>query len=231
MSYNLQYESTTVEEAVGLALTALQEEKFKGTLSTTATSDKVEEPELQYITMADLNSKGFITETAVNEALKDKVDKVEGKQLSTEDFTTELKNKLVSLSNTSGGSSGDNTALLEQINSLVQQVESLSTQTNTLRGDFDTLVSGNTTTAIETFNEIVAFLNGIEDSQDLESIIASIEQQIASKQGTINDLEQIRSNAALGATALQSVPSEYVTTTQLNEAIASAITTALNTEV
>ena len=231
MSYNLQYESATVEEAVGKALTALQEEKFKGTLSTTATSEEVEEPELQYITMADLNSKGFITENAVNEALKDKVDKVEGKQLSTEDFTTALKNKLESLSNTSGGSSGDNTALLEQINSLVQQVESLSTQTNTLRGDFDTLVSGNTTTAIETFNEIIAFLNGIEDSQDLESIIASIEQQIASKQEAINDLEQIRQNAALGATALQSIPSEYVTTTQLNEAIASAITTALNTEV
>ena len=90
-----------------------------------------------------------------------KQDKVEGKGLSTEDFTTELKSKLSGLSNY------DDT----QIN---QAVESLQTQLNTL-------VSGNASTAIESFNEIIAFLNGIEDSQSLDSIIASIEQQIASK--------------------------------------------------
>lgn len=38
---------------------------------------------------------------------------------------------------------------------------------------------------------------------DLSSIIASIEQQIASKQDKITDLETIRSGAAKGATALQ----------------------------
>lgn len=90
-----------------------------------------------------------------------KVDKVSGKQLSTEDFTTALKNKLSGLSNY------DDT----QIN---QTIQSLQTQLNTL-------VSGNTSTAIESFNEIIAFLDGIEDSQSLDSIIASIEQQIASK--------------------------------------------------
>ena len=50
---------------------------------------------------------------------------------------------------------------------------------NTLREDFDTLVSGDTTTAIKTFNEIIAFLNGVEDTESLEGIIAGIEQQIA----------------------------------------------------
>ena len=57
----------------------------------------------------------------------------------------------------------------------------MSDAIETLRGDFDNIVSGDTTTAIKTFNEVIAFLDGITDTQDLESIIASIEQQIAGK--------------------------------------------------
>ena len=90
-----------------------------------------------------------------------KVDKVNGKQLSTEDFTTALKTKLEGLNNY------DDTELSEAI--------------ETLRGDFDEIVSGDTTTAIKTFNEVIAFLDGLTDTQDLESIIANIEQQIAGK--------------------------------------------------
>lgn len=215
-----------------------------------------------------------------------KVDKVSGKQLSTEDFTTVLKTKLEGLSNY------DDTEL--------------SNALSTLRGDFDKLVSGDTTTAIKTFNEVIAFLDGIQDTQDLSSIIASIEQQIAGKMdkvtlatvatsGSYNDLsnkptipsEQVNAdwNATSGKaqilnkptipsavtestvsgwgftkntgtyskpsggipktdlasavqtslgkadTALQAVPSGYATETYVNNAIASAITTTLNTAV
>lgn len=112
-----------------------------------------------------------------------KVDKVNGKQLSTEDFTTILKTKLEGLSNY------DDTELSEAL--------------STLREDFDKLVSGDTTTAIKTFNEIIAFLDGIQDSQDLSSIIASIEHQITAKQDRITDLDAIRRGAEKGATAVQ----------------------------
>ncbi len=132
---------------------------------------------------------------ALASALDDKVDKVNGKQLSTEDFTSALKGKLEGLSNY------DDTELSEAL--------------STLRGDFDKLVSGDTTTAIKTFNEIIAFLDGIQDSQDLPSIIASIEQQIAAKQDKITDLDTIRDGASKGATALQSIPEEYVTEEEL----------------
>lgn len=121
---------------------------------------------------------------AKKEEWDNKVDKVSGKQLSTEDFTTTLKQKLDGLSNY------DDT----QIN---EAVESLQSQLNTL-------VSGDASNAIESFNEIIAFLNGIEDSQSLESIIASIEQQIADKQDAIDDIEDIREGASKGLTALQS---------------------------
>lgn len=101
---------------------------------------------------------GFVTEDSLT-------NKINGKGLSTEDFTTALKTKLESLSNY------DDTAL--------------SNALSTLRSDFDELVSGDTTTAIKTFNEVIAFLDGLTDTQDLESIIASIEQQIAGKMDNV----------------------------------------------
>lgn len=98
-------------------------------------------------------------------AIGNKVDKVTGKGLSAEDFTSEFKSKLEALSNY------DDTELSNAI--------------STLRGDFNKLVSGDTTTAIKTFNEVIAFLDGITDSEDLAGIIASIEQQIAGKMDNV----------------------------------------------
>jgi hypothetical protein len=119
----------------------------------------------EYVTETELTNKGYATTSSVNTALGGKVDKVTGKQLSTEDFTTALKNKLSSLNNY------DDTAIN-------QSVQSLQAQLNTL-------VSGNASSAVESFNEIIAFLEGIEDSQSLDSIIASIEQQIAGKMDNV----------------------------------------------
>lgn len=176
-----------------------------------------------------------------------KVDKVDGKQLSTEDFTTLLKQKLDGLSNY------DDTEISQAVSKL--------------RADLDALLSGDTTTAIKTFNEVIAFLDGIEDSESLDAIIASIEQQIAGKMdkvtlaavatsGNYNDLSNkptipsavtestvsgwgftkntgtyskpsggipktdlasaVQTSLGKADTALQSVPSEYVTETELN---------------
>lgn len=190
-----------------------------------------------------------------------KVDKVDGKQLSTEDFTTALKQKLEGLNNYNDA----------EINAAVS---SLQTQLNTL-------VSGNANDAINSFNEIIAFLDGIKDNQDLSSIIASIEQQIASKMdkvtlanvatsGSYNDLndkptipsavtestvsgwgftkntgtyskpstgipksdldDSVQTSLGKADTALQSVPSEYITENELtgkNYATNTALQTAM----
>lgn len=125
-----------------------------------------------------------ISRLATKVELQGKVDKIDGKQLSTEDFTTLLKERLEGLSNY------DDTEIQASVSKL--------------RTDLDTLVSGDTTTAIKTFNEVIAFLDGLEDTEDLASIIASIEQQIAAKQDAITDLDTIRSGASKGATAVQS---------------------------
>ena len=54
----------------------------------------------------------------------------------------------------------------------------------------------------------------LKEHQDISNL--ATKEELNAKQDTISDLDTIRSGAALGATALQSVPSEYVTETELN---------------
>ena len=148
-----------------------------------------------------------------------KVDKVEGKGLSTEDFTTVLKDKLNSLSNY------NDTAINNAINALQQSL--------------NTLLNGNPNDAINSFNEIIAFLDGVKDNQDLSGIIASIEQQIAGKLDKTVAVETYLSKTDASSTyqpkGSYQAAGDYATKTEMNNAIASAIssaiTTALNTEV
>lgn len=54
--------------------------------------------------------------------------------------------------------------------------------------------------------------------EELEiSIRGYIDEKVDLKQNVIEDLDSIRSGAAAGATALQTVPSEYITETELTE--------------
>lgn len=128
-------------------------------------------------------SANAVQNKAVTMALNDKVSKEIGKGLSSEDFTATLKEKLDSLSNY------DDSAIVAAI--------------NRLRSDLDNLVSGDTTKAINSYNDVIAFLAGIEDSKSLEGIIAAIEKQITAKQDEVADLDAIREGSAKGATAVQ----------------------------
>jgi hypothetical protein len=89
------------------------------------------------------------------------VRKVIGMGLSQNDFTNILKAKLESLENY------DDTQVRALITSLTNRL--------------DTLVDGDVTQAIETFNEVIAFLDGLSDTQSLAEIIASIQSEIATK--------------------------------------------------
>lgn len=66
----------------------------------------------------------------------------------------------------------------ELIESVRQDAEK-NTATITLR--LDTLVSGNASEAIDNFNEIVAFLDGISDKESLQGILAGIASSISGK--------------------------------------------------
>jgi len=94
---------------------------------------------------------------------------------------------------------------------------------SSLQTALDALTSGDTTTAIESFNEIVAFLENVSDSSTLQGIIAGLNTSIAAKFTKpetgipASDLAQaVRDLLALAGTAVQpSTLNGYVTTSTL----------------
>lgn len=90
--------------------------------------------------------------------LAGKVDIIAGKGLSTEDFTTALRTKLEELHNYNDAT-------------LTAAVEAVQTQLNTL-------MSGNVSEAIESFNEIEAFLAGITDAQTLAGLMSDLRTEV-----------------------------------------------------
>lgn len=79
------------------------------------------------------------------------------------------------------GESYDDTEIRNALTALQQQV--------------NTLVSGDASSAIESFNEIIAFLANVEDSQTLSGIIAGLNQSIANVQAAIpTKISQLQNN-------------------------------------
>lgn len=86
------------------------------------------------------------------------------------------------------------------------------------------------TESIELTSNISVGGGGSYDDTEIRNELAELSAEIGKKQDTITDLETIRSGAAKGATALQSVPATYATKTYVDEAILSAITNELNAD-
>ena len=60
---------------------------------------------------------------------------------------------------------------------------SVNSSVSSLQSQINTIVSGDASSAIESFNEITAFLSGVEDTETLDGIIAGINTEIAKKAG------------------------------------------------
>ena len=72
-------------------------------------------------------------------------------------------------------------AVYNALESTLQKIKEVEETATNVRDDFDILVNGDSSSLIESFNEVVDFLEGLEDTQNLASIIANIERQIADK--------------------------------------------------
>lgn len=95
----------------------------------------------------------------VEELQDNKIDKVEGKQLSTEDFTTILKTKLEGLTNYNDAE-------------ITAKIDTLKTRLDVLVG------SDNATAVIDTFQEIEAFLQGITNTENLTGLLQEMKGEI-----------------------------------------------------
>ena len=163
---------------------------FKGHAKATYMSDgRTVEDAINEIPTPENLSK-YATKQEVTDGLGGKVDKVSGKGLSTEDFTSALKTKLEGLSNYND-------------TEISNAVSSLQTQLNTL-------VSGNANDAINSFNEIIAFLDGVKDTQDLAGIIAAIELQIAGKMDSVTLAKVATSGSYNDLSNKPTIPAEQV---------------------
>lgn len=91
-------------------------------------------------------------------ALERKVDKVEGKGLSSNDLTNELLEKIKGLSNY------DDSAIKSEITSI--------------KSDIDTLLGEGASDAIDTFHDIEDFLRGITDKQTLTGLLDDLRKEV-----------------------------------------------------
>lgn len=123
------------------------------------------------------NDSNFVNGSELSTALDTKVNKVAGKDLSTNDFTDELKNKL------------DSIASGAEANVQADWNEKDSTKDSYIRN---------------------------KPNLDNYATDDELQQALANKQDIIADLADIRAGATLGSTALQEVPSNYVTDENLD---------------
>lgn len=150
--------------------TALQEEQFKGTYSLPEggiPKDDLSQSVQESLGKADtaLQEHQSLEDYATKKELESYVEKKDGYGLSQEDFTTTLKNKLSGLENY------DDAEVQAAIEALGARL--------------DALVGTSASEAIDTFNEIVEFLDGVEDTATLEGIIADIGKQISAVEAKI----------------------------------------------
>ena len=128
------------------------------------------------------NSTNPVANKVIVYALDTKVDKEYAKGLSANDFTNALRAKLESLNNY------DDTAINNAI--------------NTLRNDVNTLLNGDPSEYIEKYNQIIAFLENLEDDTTLEGVIAAIQLEIGEKQDALvsgQNIKTINGQSILGS--------------------------------
>lgn len=106
----------------------------------------------------DIDPAGYYNKQQINDMLTHYVKAVEGKQLSTEDFTALLRDKLEKLENYND-------------NVLNEAITGLNQRLNLLLGE-------GATDAIDTFNEIVSFLEGITDTENLGKMLSDLRKDI-----------------------------------------------------
>ena len=133
--------------------------------------------------------------TAITALQNGKVDKVPGKQLSTEDFTTAEKNKLAELNNY------DDTQLQADISTLMADVEELGNELNTTNSNLNTEATARQSADTTLQNNIDSEASTRENADtNLQSLITTLEnnaETIVTKGTTILGYNYIKYNSGI----------------------------------
>ena len=122
--------------------------------------------------------------TATQTALNNKVDKVEGKGLSTEDYTTAEKEKLATLTNYNDTEiKADITKLQSSVGTLQSDVSTAKENISTLQEDV-TGIEGNVSTLTQSVSTLDTTVDG------LNTTVEGLETDVTELQGTVSDVEE-----------------------------------------
>ena len=130
--------------------------EYVDTGQSTSSDYQLTKEKVEGVLTGEITSHNHASQLA--EALVNYVQKVAGKDLSTNDFTDELKQKLEGLSNYNDSAVQ---AAIAAINTRI-----------------DTLLGTSASEAIDTFNEIEAFLAGITDTETLTGLLNDLKTEI-----------------------------------------------------
>lgn len=121
--------------------------------------------------------------TAITTLQNDKVDKVAGKQLSTEDFTTAEKNKLAGLNNY------DDTQVQADISTLMADVEDLGNELDTTNSNLNTETTARENADSNLQNQITTILNNLNaEITNRGNADTNLQQQITSNLNKLNNI-------------------------------------------
>ena len=108
----------------------------------------------------------------------------------------------------------------DRVNCIKDEIIDIPTQFKTINGN-DILGEGDIT--IEANVDLTGYATEqwVEEQEYAPlSDVNYLAMMVSGKQPTITDLDEIRTGAELGKTAIQEIPSEYITETELNDALA-----------
>ena len=130
--------------------------EYVNTGQSTSSDYQLTKEKVENVLMGEITSHNHASQLAT--ALVGYVQKVSGKDLSTNDFSNELKQKLEGLSNYNDSA--------------------IQTAIAAINTRIDTLVGTSASEAIDTFNEIEAFLAGITDKETLTGLLNDLKAEI-----------------------------------------------------
>ena len=128
--------------------------------------------------------------TATQTALNNKVDKVEGKGLSTEDYTTAEKQKLAGLSNYNDTEvKADITKLQSNVGTLQSDVSTAKENISTLQEDV-TGIEGNVSTLTQSVSTLDTTVEGLNTTvEGLETDVTELQGTVLDVKGTVGTLQ------------------------------------------
>ena len=146
-----------------------------------------------------------------SENLKSDISAIGGSLENLYEYVGEVDNKISDIEDIRSGAALGATALQEVPAEYVTESE-LTGKGYSTKTYVDEKVAALVNGAPDTLDTLDELAAALKDNKD---IVTVLENSITSKQDKIGDLDTIRSGAALGATALQEVPAEYVTESEL----------------